>query len=205
MFNLEGTTLLATGGTRGIGQEMVLALADAGADVILLQVSTSFEGIFKIFYAMTDSVQRNIDETNTQKIVQDLGRQCSVIACDISSRDSIEQAMSLVINQNKIDILLNAAGMMRRMPAENYDFQSYDTVIQTNLSAAFAICKTVGSYWLKNHLEGTIINVASLASFQGGINMAAYSASKGGLLQMSKALSNEWAGRGIRVNCVAPG
>ena len=115
------------------------------------------------------------------------------------------RAVGEALSRHEISILLNAAGIQRRFNAEDFEFEAYDAVLRTNLDATFATCREVGAHWLNKRKKGVIINVGSLASFQGGVRMAAYAASKGGVLMLTKALSNEWSGRGIRVNSVIPG
>ena len=193
LFSLQGQTALITGGTRGIGQAMTVALAEAGADIILIQRDTS--------------------NTSTSSQVQSLGRKCTVVPGDLSSRDSVRKLFTSVqeqTNNTPIHILLNCAGIQRRHPSHEFPQDEWDDVIQTNLNTVFTLCRDVGAHMLARDPDpsgcrGAIINVASLLSFQGGITVPAYAASKGGVAQLTKALSNEWASKGIQVNAIAPG
>ncbi|PYH92573.1 NAD(P)-binding protein [Aspergillus ellipticus CBS 707.79] len=185
IFSLDGKTALVTGGTRGIGQAIVLGLAEHGADIILCT--------------------RTAKPFETQAAVEKLGRRCELIECDLSDRAQVETLISRVIANHSVDILVNAAGIQHRQSAEDYDLKAYDSLIQTNLTAPFILCRDLARHWLSIGQKGKIINVASLASFQGGFNMAGYAGSKGGVLQMTKAFSNEWVGKGINVNAIAPG
>ncbi|PWY83630.1 NAD(P)-binding protein [Aspergillus heteromorphus CBS 117.55] len=185
LFSLSGKTALVTGGTRGIGQAIVLGLAEHGADIILCQ--------------------RSSKPSDTQSAVEGLGRQCHIVECDLADRAQVETLISRVVATHKVDILVNGAGIQQRREAANYDLETYDAVMQTNLTAPFILCRDIGRHWLSIGQPGRIINLASLASFQGGVNMAGYAGSKGGVLQLTKAFSNEWAGKGINVNAIAPG
>ncbi|KAL1953506.1 hypothetical protein VTO42DRAFT_2759 [Malbranchea cinnamomea] len=194
LFSLSGKTALVTGGTRGIGKAMALALAEAGADIIL--------------------VQR--DETNSatrDEIINTTGRKASIKVAELSDREAVKGLISSIVNDGeKIDILLNCAGIQRRHPSEKFPDDDWDEVIQVNLTSVFTLCREFGAYLLSRPASdfptgrrGAIINVASLLSFQGGITVPAYAASKGGIAQLTKALSNEWASKGISVNAIAPG
>ncbi|KFY90922.1 hypothetical protein V498_05765 [Pseudogymnoascus sp. VKM F-4517 (FW-2822)] len=191
LFGLHGQVALITGGTRGIGQNMALALAQAGADILL--------------------VQRDTTNKSTQDQITALGRKCTIYTADLASQESVVGLLPKILaNDHKITILLNCAGIQRRHPSDKFPSADWDEVLQVNLTTVFTMCRDVGAHMLSNEPDsdgrrGSIINIASLLSFQGGLTVPAYAASKGGIAQLTKALSNEWASRGIAVNAVAPG
>ncbi|KAK5174937.1 uncharacterized protein LTR77_000073 [Saxophila tyrrhenica] len=191
LFSLEGKTALVTGGTRGIGQSMALAFAEAGADVLL--------------------VQRDESNQTTKEAIESLGRKAQIYTADLASQESIKQLVPKVLaDGHQIDILLNCGGIQRRHPAHEFPDEDWSEVLQVNLTTVFTLCRDVGAHMLKRDKDrygkrGSIINVASLQSFQGGLNIPAYASSKGGVAQLTKSLSNQWASEGINVNAIAPG
>ncbi|OCK80090.1 NAD(P)-binding protein [Lepidopterella palustris CBS 459.81] len=194
LFSLEGQTALVTGGTRGIGQAMALALAEAGADILL--------------------VQRDSTNQTTKLAIEALGRTATIYTADLSSNPSVSALLPSILASNphlRISILLNCGGIQRRHPSHLFPSEDWDAVLQVNLTSVFTLCRDIGAHMLSQpatlpgNRRGSIINVASLLSFQGGITVPAYAASKGGVAQLTKALSNEWAGQGISVNAIAPG
>ncbi|KAK4547919.1 hypothetical protein LTR36_010638 [Oleoguttula mirabilis] len=191
LFSLEGKTALVTGGTRGIGQAMAVALAEAGADVLL--------------------VQRDESNQNTKQAIEKLGRKAQIYTADLASNDSMKALVPKIVKDgHQIHILINCGGIQRRHPAHEFPDEDWNAVMQVNLNAVFTLCRDVGAHMLSRDPDqygrrGSIINVASLLTFQGGINVPAYAASKGGVGQLTKALSNQWAAQGICVNAVAPG
>lgn len=134
-----------------------------------------------------------------------MGRKCTVFIADLANGEEVSKIIPSIISTHSFEILVNVAGIQRRHPAAEFPQNVYNEVLQVNLGATFTLCRDTGKYWIENGIKGRIINTASLATFQGGINMAAYSASKGAVGQLTKALSNEWAGHGIGVNAIAPG
>ncbi|ORY13569.1 hypothetical protein BCR34DRAFT_261530 [Clohesyomyces aquaticus] len=193
LFSLEGQTAVVTGGTRGIGQAMAIALAEAGADIILIQRTP------------TDTTTKSLIESLT------LPRRCTIFPSDLSSPASVSALIPSILSAgHTIHMLLNCGGIQRRHPADQFPDEDWHAVLQVNLTAVFTLCRDVGAHMLSRSPDssgrrGAIINVASLLSFQGGITVPAYAASKGGVAQLTKALSNEWAGKGINVNAIAPG
>ncbi|KAL1623637.1 hypothetical protein SLS56_008158 [Neofusicoccum ribis] len=191
LFSLEGQTAVVTGGTRGIGQSMALALAEAGADLILIQRDTS--------------------NTATKSQVEALGRKAVIYTADLNDPKSVAALTPKITGDgHQIHILLNCAGIQKRHPAHQFPDQDWHDVLQVNLHTVFTLCRDVGAHMLAREPDatgrrGAIINIASLLTFQGGITVPAYAASKGGVAQLTKALSNEWASKGIAVNAIAPG
>ena len=186
-FSLKGKTALVTGCKRGIGKGMALALAEAGADII--GVSATFDP--------------NSSEIADQ--VKALGREFTGYACNFANRDEMRDFINqLEQNHPVIDILVNNAGTIKRAPAVEHPDEYWDEVIEVNINAQFRLSKAVGKGMLERK-SGKIIFTASLLTFQGGITVPGYAASKGAVGQLVKALANEWAGQGVNVNGIAPG
>jgi 2-deoxy-D-gluconate 3-dehydrogenase len=184
-FRLDGLNALVTGAASGIGASIALALAEAGANVAC------------------HGNRRAPDETSAK--VSALGRRALPLRGDLGEKNTATELVARVVQElGSVDLLINNAGMIRRSPATDYSEEDWATVIEVNLSSVFRLCQAAGRSMLAKG-SGKIVNVASLLSFQGGINVPAYAASKGGVAQLTKALANEWAARGVNVNAIAPG
>lgn len=185
LFSLDGKVAAITGATRGIGRSMAIALAEAGSDIALLQRSKEFLGV--------------------KEEIERLGRKCFIVNCDLENASQVSEAISSVVAYfGKLDILVNNAGIQRRSPAVDFAEEDWDAVMNVNLKTVWLLCQQAGRQMLK-HGSGKIINMASLLSYQGGITVPAYAAAKGGVAQLTKALSNEWAAKGVNVNGIVPG
>ena len=187
IFNLTGKKALVTGCSRGIGRSMAIALAHAGADIIGVSATLESSG------------------SEVEKEVLALGRDFKAHACDFSDREALKSFLGKLVEQEAaIDILIANAGTIRRAPAAVHSDEDWDHVMDVNLRSQFVMAREIGSGMLRRG-SGKIVFTASLLSFQGGITVPGYAASKGGIAQLTKALSNEWAGQGINVKAIAPG
>jgi 2-deoxy-D-gluconate 3-dehydrogenase len=183
-FSLQGKRALVTGSSKGIGSAIAIALAQAGADLVL--------------------VGRSVESLETTRLgIEAIGKKAESLICDVSSSASIDQAFGGIAEMN-IEIVINNAGTISRAPAAETAMQDWNRVIDTNLSSIFQISQACGRAMIARG-HGTIINIASLLSFQGGINVPAYTASKHGVAGVTKALANEWGSKGVTVNAIAPG
>ncbi|KAI0153082.1 hypothetical protein GGR57DRAFT_155215 [Xylariaceae sp. FL1272] len=192
LFSLKGETALVTGGTRGIGQSVAIALAEAGADVLL--------------------VQRNTTSTETQRAIEALGRKAHIYTADLSSHADVAGLIPRILaDGHQIRILINCAGIQIRHPCEDFPDDDFAAVMQVNLNAVFTLARDAGKHMLSlppspvTGRKGSVINFASLLTFQGGLNVPAYAASKGAVGQLTKSLANGWSDKGVTVNAIAPG
>ncbi|MFJ2973576.1 2-dehydro-3-deoxy-D-gluconate 5-dehydrogenase KduD [Kluyvera sp. NPDC087067] len=184
-FNLQGKVALVTGCDKGLGQGMALGLAEAGCDIV--------------------SVSRRVPQETAEK-VKALGRQLYAIQADLSQPDSIADIVPAAVKAaGRIDILVNNAGTIRREDALTFSEKDWDEVMNLNLKSVFFLSQAVAKQFLTQGCGGKIINIASMLSFQGGIRVPSYTASKSGVLGITRLLANEWAQHNINVNAIAPG
>ncbi|MGL4427541.1 MAG: 2-dehydro-3-deoxy-D-gluconate 5-dehydrogenase KduD [Silvania sp.] len=184
-FNLSGKVAIVTGCDTGLGQGMALGLAQAGCDIV--------------------SVNRRIPE-ETAAGVKALGRRFFAIRADLSQQTAIDSIIGqAAAEMGRVDILVNNAGTIRREDALSFSEKDWDDVMNLNLKSVFFLSQAVARQFIQQGQGGKIINIASMLSFQGGIRVPSYTASKSGVLGITRLLANEWAPHGINVNAIAPG
>nr|WP_315384015.1 2-dehydro-3-deoxy-D-gluconate 5-dehydrogenase KduD [uncultured Sphingomonas sp.] len=188
-FDLTGQVAVITGANTGIGQGIALALAAAGADIAAVGRTPAEEAVRK---------------------ARALGRRAEMISADLSTIEPVGRIVDEAVDKlGKIDILVNNAGIIRRADSLDFTEADWDAVVDTNLKSVFFLCQAAGKFMVRRYGEtgerGRIINIASMLSFQGGIRVPSYTASKSGIAGLTKLLANEWAGKGVNVNAIAPG
>lgn len=184
LFSLEGKTALVTGARTGIGQAIALGLSQAGANLVLL------------------GHQDNMQET--EALIKEQGGTCETVLVDLSRTEELAAKAEEIVARFDIDILVNNAGIIRRQPAIQHSLEDWKAVIDTNLNSLFILSQQIAKPMLERK-SGKIINIASLLSFQGGINVPGYTSAKHAVAGLTKALANEWAAYGVQVNAIAPG
>jgi 2-deoxy-D-gluconate 3-dehydrogenase len=184
-FRLDGQVALVTGGNRGLGLGIAAGLAEAGANIV--------------------SLQRSADVSVLAGKVERAGKRLLPLALDLAEPQSAGKALEETLREfGRVDILVNNAGIQRRSPSTDFSLTDWDDVINVNLRAVFAFCQVFGREMVRQQ-HGKIINITSVLAFQGGLTVPAYAASKHAVAGLTKALCNEWAGRGVNVNAIAPG
>ena len=184
-FKLDGKVAVVTGASRGLGQAMAVGLAEAGADISAVDI---------------------IEKSQTASHIEKLERKCLQIEADLNDRKCVTQIVKKTMDTfGHIDILVNNAGIIRRAPITEFTEQDWDEVIQVNLTALFLLSQAVAKKLIEQGKGGKIINVASMLSFQGGILVPSYTASKSGVMGLTRLLANELAPHQINVNAIAPG
>ncbi|NIJ93325.1 2-deoxy-D-gluconate 3-dehydrogenase [Xanthomonas campestris] len=183
-FSLEGKVALVTGANTGLGQGIALALAQAGADIAAAGIQAP---------------------TETEALVKGLGRRFIAIQANLISVEPVERILKGTLDGlGRLDILVNNAGLIRRTDAVDFSEQDWDDVMNVNLKSAFFMAQAAGRHFIAQG-SGKIINIASMLSFQGGIRVPSYTASKSGIAGITRLLANEWASKGVTTNAIAPG
>jgi 2-deoxy-D-gluconate 3-dehydrogenase len=184
-FSLAGKTAMVTGAARGLGQGMALALADAGADIVAVDILAA---------------------EDTRKQVEALGRKCVTIAANLGDRAAIPGLIATAVQRfGSLDILVNCAGIIRREAFENFSEKDWDDVMGINIDAVFFLSQAFVRERLARSAPGKIINIASMLSFQGGIRVPSYTASKSAVQGLTRLMASELGGRGLNINAIAPG
>ena len=185
MFKLDGKVAIVTGASRGLGQGIIVGLAKAGADIVGVGQS---------------------DMSETRKLVESTGKKIVEVKADLTKQDKLDDIIQVCKKEfGRVDILVNNAGTIRREDAINYTEKDWDDILNLNLKTVFFLSQKVAKEFIEQKTGGKIINIASMLSFQGGIRVPAYTASKSAIMGITKALANEWAKYNINVNAIAPG
>jgi len=183
-FDLSGKVAIITGANTGIGQAIALALAEAGADIAAVGRTPAQETVEK---------------------ARALGRRAEIVSADLSTIEPVQRIVDETVDKlGGLGILVNNAGIIRRADAVDFTEEDWDAVVDTNLKSVFFLCQAAGRHMIANG-GGKIINIASMLTFQGGIRVPSYTASKSGIGGLTKLLANEWASKGVNVNAIAPG
>ncbi|MES2044502.1 MAG: 2-dehydro-3-deoxy-D-gluconate 5-dehydrogenase KduD [Pseudomonadota bacterium] len=183
-FDLTGKVAIVTGANTGIGQAIALSLAAAGADIAAVGRTPAEETVAK---------------------VRSMGRKAEIVAADLSTIEPVQRVVDETLAKlGGLDILVNNAGIIRRTDAVDFTEEDWDAVVDTNLKSVFFLCQAAGRHMIGQG-SGKIINIASMLTFQGGIRVPSYTASKSGIGGLTKLLANEWAAKGVNVNAIAPG
>lgn len=187
LFDISGKKVIFTGASGGLGRGMAEGMLEAGAHLVLIGASPKS-------IAMTQEYQAK-------------GWKASGLQCDLGDHETLRQTFgqALELLGGELDVLVNAAGIQRRYKSEEFPLKDWEDVLDINLTATFLLCQMAGNQMIRQGHGGKIINIASMLSFFGGFTVPAYAASKGGVVQLTKALCNEWAKYGINVNAIAPG
>lgn len=187
LFDVSGKKVIFTGATGGLGQSMAEGLLEAGAEVVLVGASGRCRTLAEEYRAR--------------------GWKAHGLPCDLASTEEIRDCFGKALDLlgGEIDVLVNAAGIQRRAPSEDFPLEDWQAVIDVNLTAPFLLSRLAGKQMIRQGRGGRIINIASMCSYFGGSTIPAYSASKGGITQLTKAMCNDWAKYGITVNAIAPG
>ena len=184
-FKLDGKVAIVTGASRGLGQGIALGLAEAGADIALVDI---------------------LDMTESKELIEKLGRKCITVTADLSKKESVDTIVSTVVEQmGGIDILFNNAGIIRRAPITEFTEKDWDDVMNINIRTLFFLSQAVGKVFIKQGRGGKIVNTASMLSFQGGIFVPSYTASKSAVMGLTRLLANELGAYNVNVNAIAPG
>ena len=184
-FKLDGKVAIVTGSSRGLGQGMALGLAEAGADIALVDI---------------------LDMSESKEKIEALGQKCIAITADLSEKESVDTIVGATVEQmGAIDILFNNAGIIRRAPITEFTEKDWDDVMNINIRTLFFLSQAVGKQMIQQGRGGKIVNTASMLSFQGGIFVPSYTASKSAVMGLTRLLANELGAHNINVNAIAPG